>query len=78
MANQILTHAEHGALVMQAIADTLPLVPLAGVIARSLDMNDEQWKRGEITHAIWCDTYIALLNYATSHGIAEDVFDVKP
>lgn len=51
-----------------------PAAPnMAGVIARCLDMNDAQWQRREISHRVWSDTYIALLNYATRHGIAEEV-----
>lgn len=56
---------------------TIP-IDLAGLVSRSLALNDAQWARGEITHDVWSLTYIALANYATAHGVAAGTFGLMP
>jgi hypothetical protein len=50
--------------------------PLAVTLARALDMNDTQWKREEIDHATWSDTYVALWTYAATHGVSDELLQL--
>jgi len=57
----------------QLVTSTPTSLQLAGTLARSLKMNDEQCASGEITRDVWLDTDKALWAYADKHGVSADV-----